>query len=153
MIELLLCSLFTDPAGLSCPPVCARQEARPRDHPLLGLVRAPLRHHRLSVPHDLLFTLILYFHPSTSNAISFYRTVPILPEGCGRVDEVYVELRDKVKAGQPIFKLDSSEQEAAMETARRRITEIDAAIRACQVPAGGLRRPDTRGRERLPPGG
>jgi multidrug resistance efflux pump len=75
-----------------------------------------------------LFTLILYFHPSTSSAISFYRTVPILPEGSGRVDEVYVKLRDKVKAGQPIFKLDSSEQEAAMETARKRSAEVDAAI-------------------------
>src|SRR4029079_12825140 len=29
----------------------------------------------------LLLTVILYFHPSTSNVISFYRTVPILPEG------------------------------------------------------------------------
>ena len=29
-------------------------------------------------------------------------------------------VRDKVKAGQPIFKLDSSKQEAALETARPR---------------------------------
>ena len=28
-----------------------------------------------------LVTLILYFHPSTTNAISFYRTVAVLPEG------------------------------------------------------------------------
>ena len=27
-----------------------------------------------------LFTMVLYFHPSTSSAISFYRTVPVLPE-------------------------------------------------------------------------
>jgi multidrug resistance efflux pump len=74
-----------------------------------------------------LITLILYFHPSTSNAISYYRTVPILPEGSGRVEEVYVDVRDKVKAGQPIFRLDSSEQEAALETARRRLAEVDAA--------------------------
>jgi multidrug resistance efflux pump len=73
-----------------------------------------------------LFTLILYFHPSTSSAVSFYRTVPVLPENGGRVDEVYVKLRDKVTAGQPIFKLDSSEQEAAIETARRRLAEVDA---------------------------
>ncbi len=76
----------------------------------------------------LLVTLILYFHPSTSNAISFYRTVPILPEGSGRIEEVYVKIRDKVKAGQPIFKLDSSEQQAALETARRRMPEIEAAV-------------------------
>lgn len=75
-----------------------------------------------------LVTLILYFHPSTSNAVSFYRTVPILPEGSGRVEEIFVGIRDTVKAGQPIFRLDSSEQEAALETARRRLSEIDAAI-------------------------
>jgi multidrug resistance efflux pump len=76
----------------------------------------------------LLITLILYFHPSTSNAISFFRTVPVLPEGSGRVEEVYVSVRDNVKAGQPIFRLDSSEQEAALETARRRLSEVDAAV-------------------------
>lgn len=73
-----------------------------------------------------LFTLILYFHPSTTSAVSFYRTVPVLPEGAGRVDEVLVNTRDTVKAGQPLFKLDSSKQEAAVETARRKLSEIDA---------------------------
>lgn len=75
-----------------------------------------------------LFTLILYFHPSTNSAISFFRTVPVLPEGSGRVAEVYAKVRDTVKAGQPIFRLDSSEQEAAVETARRRLSEVDAAV-------------------------
>src|SRR5690606_26900370 len=51
---------------------------------------------------------------------------PVLPEGSGRVDEVLVKVRDKVKAGQPIFKLDSSEEKAALETARRRLAELDA---------------------------
>ena len=39
--------------------------------------------------------------------------------------------RDKVS--QPIFKLDSSKQEAALETARRRIAEVDAAMEQAQV--------------------
>ena len=77
----------------------------------------------------LLFTLVLYFHPSTTKAVSYFRTVPILPERSGRVEEVYVHVRDKVKAGQPIFKLDVTAQEAAVETARRKLTEIDAAIK------------------------
>ncbi len=76
----------------------------------------------------LLITLIFYYHPSTNKAISFFRTVPLLPEGIGRVDEVYVTGREEVKAGQPIFKLESSKQEAALETAQRRITEVDAAL-------------------------
>lgn len=75
-----------------------------------------------------LITLILYFHPSTSNAVSFFRTVPVLPEGSGRVEEVFVKVRDKVEAGKPIFRLDSTEQEAALETARRRLSEVDAAV-------------------------
>lgn len=74
----------------------------------------------------VLLTLILYFHPSTASAISFYRTVPILPETSGRVEEVFVKLRDKVKAGDPIFRIDGSQQRAALETARRRVLEIEA---------------------------
>ncbi|TIL67675.1 HlyD family secretion protein [Mesorhizobium sp.] len=76
----------------------------------------------------VLLTLILYYHPSTTSAVSFYRTIPILPEGSGRVEEVYVGLGEKVKSGQRLFKLDSSTQQAALETARLRVSEIDAAL-------------------------
>jgi multidrug resistance efflux pump len=75
-----------------------------------------------------LVTLIFYFHPSASSATTLFRTVPILPEVPGRVSEVYVGVREEVKAGQPLFRLDSAEQEAEAETARRRIEEIDAEI-------------------------
>lgn len=77
----------------------------------------------------LLITTIFYYHPSTTSAVSFYRTVPLLPEGSGRVDEIYVKLRERVKAGQAIFKLESSKQEAALETARRKVIEVDAALK------------------------
>jgi multidrug resistance efflux pump len=80
-----------------------------------------------------LITTIFYFHPATDNVVSFFRTVPVLPEGIGRVEEVYVGLRENVKAGQPLFKLDSSEQEAAAETARRRIVETDAALEVAKA--------------------
>ena len=76
----------------------------------------------------LLITTIFYFHPSTKSAVTFFRTVPILPEGAGRVHEVLVGNFDVVKAGQPIFTLDSSEEEAAVEVARRRLAEIDAEL-------------------------
>ncbi len=75
-----------------------------------------------------LITTIFYFHPSTTSAVSFFRTISILPEGSGRVSEVYVRYRDRVKAGQPLFRLDSTEQEAAVETARRRIAEVEASM-------------------------
>jgi multidrug resistance efflux pump len=76
----------------------------------------------------LLITLIFYFHPSTSSVTSFFRTIPILPEATGRVSEIYVNLSDDVEKGQPIFKLDSATQQAAVEVAQRRITEIDASM-------------------------
>jgi multidrug resistance efflux pump len=75
-----------------------------------------------------LITLIFYFHPATNSAVSFFRTVPVLPETIGRVEEVYVGLREEVQAGTPLFRLDSSEQQAAVESARRRIIEVDAAL-------------------------
>ena len=80
-----------------------------------------------------LITVIFYFHPSTSSALSFFRTVPVLPETVGRVAEVYVGLRDEVEAGTPLFRLDSSEQQAAVETARRRIAEIEAELELAQT--------------------
>ncbi len=85
----------------------------------------------------VLLTLILYFHPSTSSAVSFYRTVPILPEGSGRVEEVYVDLQHEVKAGDPIFKLDSSKQEAELLTAQKRVAETEAAFEVAKTDLAG----------------
>src|SRR5690349_433880 len=81
----------------------------------------------------LLITTVFYFHPSTSNVTLFFRTVPILPETNGRVAEVYVGYSGPVKQGQPIFRLDSSKQEAAVETARRKIAEVDADMALAKI--------------------
>jgi multidrug resistance efflux pump len=81
----------------------------------------------------LLITLIFYYHPSTKSAVAFFRTVPLLPEGAGRVAEIFVDIRDTIKAGQPIFRLDDSEQRAAIETAQRRIAEVDASIEQARI--------------------
>jgi multidrug resistance efflux pump len=80
-----------------------------------------------------LITVIFYFHPSTDTATLYFRTVPILPEINGRVSEVHVEFSAPVKKGEVIFKLDSSKQQAAMETSRRKIAEIDAALLSAQA--------------------
>ena len=73
-----------------------------------------------------LITMIFYYHPSTKNVTAIFRSVTILPEAFGRVSEVYVDVNERVKAGQPLFRLDDSEQRAAAETARRRIAEVEA---------------------------
>ena len=75
-----------------------------------------------------LITAIFYFHPSTTNVTSFFRTVTILPETPGRVVEVLVSTGQTIEAGAPIFRLDSARQEAAVETARRAVEEIDAQL-------------------------
>lgn len=80
-----------------------------------------------------LITVVFYFHPATSAVTSFYRTVPVLPETGGRVAEIYVKFNDPVKAGDPLFHLDSSLQEAALATAEQRIKEIEAQIKVAEA--------------------
>ncbi len=75
-----------------------------------------------------LITTVFYNHPATTNVTLFFRTVPIISESTGRVAEVYVGVSGPVTKGAPIFRLDSSKQEAAVETARRKIVEVDAAM-------------------------
>ena len=75
-----------------------------------------------------LITVIFYNHPSTTNVTLFFRTIPIVPETIGRVAEVNVGFSGPVTKGAPLFRLDSSKQEAAMETARRKIAEVDASM-------------------------
>src|SRR5215204_3111406 len=73
-----------------------------------------------------LITTVFYNHPSTTNVTLFFRTVPIVPETIGRVAEVYVDFAGPIAKGGPIFRLDSAKQEAAVETARRKIAEVEA---------------------------
>jgi multidrug resistance efflux pump len=73
-----------------------------------------------------LITTIFYFHPSTKSVIASFRAVPIVSETNGRVAQVYVGMSDEVKQGDPIFRLDDSKQAAELETARRRVAEIEA---------------------------
>ncbi|KQV10883.1 secretion protein HlyD [Rhizobium sp. Root1203] len=80
-----------------------------------------------------LITMIFYFHPSTKSVTALFRTVTILPETVGRVDEVYVGLNDKVAAGAPLFRLDDSQQKAAVETARRQIAELEAEAKVTET--------------------
>src|ERR671917_1941056 len=75
-----------------------------------------------------LITAIFYFHPATTYATAVFRSVPILPEAGGRVAEVYVRGSDRVEAGQPLFRLVDATQRTAVETARREVAEVDAAV-------------------------
>ena len=81
----------------------------------------------------LLITMIFYYHPTTSSAALFFRTVPIVPETSGRVAEVGVGFTAPVKKGTVLFTLDSSKQKAAVETAKKKIAEVDAQLVAAKV--------------------
>src|SRR2546423_5221331 len=75
-----------------------------------------------------LITMIFYYHPSTTSATLYFRSVPIVPEVSGRVAEVHVDVSASVKQGDVLFRLDSAKQEAALLTAKRKIAEVDAAM-------------------------
>jgi multidrug resistance efflux pump len=75
-----------------------------------------------------LITIVFFFHPSTSAVSSYFRTVTILPETPGRVAEVNVRGQQSVEAGDILFRLDDTSQRAAVESARRRIAEVDASL-------------------------
>ncbi|MDO9384278.1 MAG: biotin/lipoyl-binding protein [Hyphomicrobiaceae bacterium] len=128
MLELVLCSLFT-----IVPDYLYRRYAQGKriGHEItLYSVWFELRWGitaclMLTV---LLITIIFYYHPSTTSASPFFRTVPILPESSGRVSEIYVKWRDKVEKGAPILKLDSTKQEADLDVAKRRVAEVEATM-------------------------
>ncbi|MBK0327505.1 HlyD family secretion protein [Rhodobacteraceae bacterium F11138] len=77
-----------------------------------------------------LITIVFFYHPSSKSVRSYFRTVTILSETGGRVSEVFVTNNQKVEAGTLLFRLDSSSQRAAVETAQRRIEEVDARLQA-----------------------
>ena len=80
-----------------------------------------------------LITTVFYNHPATKNVTVFFRVIPILPEINGRVAEVHVGVSGPITRGAPIFKLDSSKQEAAVATARTKISEIDAEMTVAEA--------------------
>jgi multidrug resistance efflux pump len=76
----------------------------------------------------ILLTVIFYYHPTATNVTSLFRTVTILSDTGGRVEEVYVRNNQYVYEGEPIFRLETSRQQAAVKTAYRGIAEVDAAL-------------------------
>jgi len=132
MLELLLCSLFT-----LLPDFLVRRFVQGK--------RWGRELNLFSVWYELrwgltgcailtvtLITVVFYYHPSTTNVSSFFRTVTILSEGGGRVAEVYVKNSQRVEAGDRLFSLDDTRQVAAVETANRQIAEIEASLLVAQ---------------------
>lgn len=133
MLELLLCSLFT-----LVPDYLYRRYAQGRrigKEITLYSVWFELRWGITGcvILTVALITTVFYNHPSTTNVTLFFRTVPIISEAVGRVAEIYVDFSAPVAQGAPIFKLDSSKQDAAVESARRKISEVDAEMVVARI--------------------
>lgn len=73
-----------------------------------------------------LVTLIFYYHPSTTNASPMFRTVSIMPEKSGRVEHVFVNNHQKVKAGTAIFSMYDESQLAAIDKAEAQIQQVES---------------------------
>jgi multidrug resistance efflux pump len=80
-----------------------------------------------------LITLIFYYHPSTTTASPFFRTMTMLPEGGGRIDKVFVKNGQLVAAGDPLFSLVDSTQLSAVKVAKSRILEIEASFKVASA--------------------
>jgi multidrug resistance efflux pump len=126
MIELLLCSVFT-----LLPDYLYRRYGQGKRLGVDITFYSFWYEFRYGITACLmltvaLITVVFYNHPSTTNVTSYFRTLPILPETNGRVAEIYVNVSGDVKAGSPIFRLDSSKQRAALDTSRKRMAEVEA---------------------------
>jgi multidrug resistance efflux pump len=74
-----------------------------------------------------LITTVFYFHPSSTSVNSAFRTTTVMPQDIGRVAETYVEMYQRVEEGDPLFRLDSSAQEASLRTAEASLRQLQAA--------------------------
>ena len=79
-----------------------------------------------------LITVVFYYHPSTTNAGPYFRTIPLLPEG-GRVEEVFVKNGQSVEAGDPVFSLLDSAQVAGVNLAESQLDQIASAFAQAQA--------------------
>ena len=84
-------------------------------------------------------TVVFYYHPSTTNAGPYFRTIPLLPEGGGRVEEVFVRNGEAVSAGDPLFSLLDSAQVAGVNVAESQLTQITSAFAQAEVQLEGAR--------------
>ena len=84
-------------------------------------------------------TVVFYFHPSTTNAGPYFRTIPLLPQGGGLVEEVFVKNGEAVEAGAPLFSLLDSSQAAAVNVAESQLTQIASAFAQAQAQLDGAK--------------
>ena len=94
-------------------------------------------------------TVVFYYHPSTTNAGPYFRTIPLLPEGGGRVEEVFVRNGEAVSAGDPLFSLLDSAQVAGVNVAESQLAQIASAFAQAEVQLEGAKATLTQAKSAL----
>ena len=87
----------------------------------------------LNFDHQSDYGGVFYYHPSTTNAGPYFRTIPLLPEGGGHAEEVFVKNGESVEAGDPLFSLLDSAQVAGVAVAESQLDQIASAFAQAEV--------------------
>ena len=129
MLELMLCSLLT-----IVPDYLYRRYAQGKQFGKEITLYSVWYELRWGITGCLmltigLITMIFYYHPSTTTAAIYFRTVPILPEGSGRVAQVNVGFSQAVKVGKRIY----VSGQVGVDNSGAIIGETDLAAQASQA--------------------
>ncbi len=74
----------------------------------------------------MLFLLIFYFHPKSYTGLLPFRTISVVAQTSGPVTEVNVRNGQRVAAGDLLFRIESSVQEAALAQAETELEKLAA---------------------------
>lgn len=74
-----------------------------------------------------LFLMIFYFHPKSYSGLLPFRTVSVVAQTAGPVTELNVRNGQRVSAGDMLFRIENSSQEAALRQAEAQLDAISAA--------------------------
>ena len=74
----------------------------------------------------MLFLVIFYFHPKSYSGLLPFRTISVVAHTSGPVTELDVRNGQRVAAGDLLFKIESSTQEAALTQAQAELAKLDA---------------------------
>ncbi|MEL6997545.1 MAG: biotin/lipoyl-binding protein [Pseudomonadota bacterium] len=74
----------------------------------------------------MLFLVIFYFHPKSYSGLLPFRTISVVAQTSGPVTELDVRNGQRVSAGDLLFRIESSTQEAALTQAQAELAKIDA---------------------------
>lgn len=79
------------------------------------------------------FFAVFYYYPKSFTGLVPFRTVPVVAESGGTVSEIFVRGGDQVKIGDPLFSVENSSEIADVESAERKVDEVESAMEMALV--------------------